>query len=271
MPKKDISFSVSQFILDWDKFTLEDILWIHIDEYEKEIIWSDVVWIKKVSSSEYDERFVCFYYEWWDKYPYSEKVVNVDNDSEEENPRDSNMIELDDQLFVVLDVLTQRVYTSNQKQKTYITNWFHEKTWKKIFIKALLDKWEFLEKIKSISEVSFSAEPNLLMQWEALSKSLQEDIFGYGASDIKVTLSYKNGKTLKQDLKDKIKYLLGNKQIYNNISVTWKTDEKMEAILNMEEIINKIPMKLDVNILTKKFDPDYVFQTLIHNIKDNEE
>lgn len=271
MRKKDVWFSIYQFILDWWTFSLDDFSLKIPDLFEKEEIWWDIVSVRKIIKDKSDDnRFIEFYFEGWDRFPYSEKVIDVEEDKEVNNPRNSSLVELDEQLFVLFDINTQRIYISDQRQKSFLLEWFKSWFWKKVSIKALIDKWDFLKKIGEIWEISFSAEPTLFLEMNTLWEYLSKDIFGYGATDIRINLSYKNWKNLWDDLKSKIINLINNRDVLKNLTIIWKTDDKLESILNMNEVINKISFKIEPNEKTKKLDYITIFNYLTYNIKLNE-
>lgn len=270
MPKRNISFSIFQFIIESRPFTLADFESTIAEWFDKQEIWWDIVSVMKIEKEILNNRFISFYFEWWDRFPYSETVVDITSETEHKNPRDSELVELNEQLFVLFDTTTQRIYLSDRRKKIFLNNWYKEWLWKEIFIKCLIDKWDFLDKIEEIWEVSFSAEPNLLLTTNALWHQLLQDIYWYGATDMQVTLNYHHWKHMGEDLKQKIQNLISNRDLLKNVTIIWKTDEKLESILNMDEVINKVSLSLDTNNITRKLDCKSVFLYLIDNIINHE-
>lgn len=270
MTEKDLWFSIFQLIIDWETFSISDFSWIKNDDLETDKIWDEVVKVKKIYKDEYEERFISFYFEWGDRFPYSETVIDIDTKSEVINPRESNLIELDEQLFVLLDQQNQRLYISDQRQKNYFLAWLKAQTQRNLYLKALIEKSQFLEKLQSVWEISFCAEPNLLLNTNSLGTHLLEDIYGYWATEVRVSLSYWEGSHIWEDLMARINNLFSHQESFKKITVIWKTDDKLSSIFNMEEVVNKVYISAEFNKISKKYDPTQIFSRLIFKIKENE-
>ena len=270
MPKRNISFSIFQFIIESRPFTLADFESTIAEWFDKQEIWWDIVSVMKIEKEILNNRFISFYFEWWDRFPYSETVVDITSETEHKNPRDSELVELNEQLFVLFDTTTQRIYLSDRRKKIFLNNWYKEWLWKEIFIKCLIDKWDFLDKIEEIWEVSFSAEPNLLLTTNALWHQLLQDIYWYGATDMQVTLNYHHWKHMGEDLKQKIPNLILDWGFFKNVAIILKTGGKFGSFFNLDGVINKVSLSLDTNNITRKLDCKSVFLYLIDNIINHE-
>jgi len=202
-----------------------------------------------------------------DKYPYPTKVVNEDL-CEEDNPRAPGLIELDQQLFVLIDVNTQRIWISNQQKKGEIRLWLKNKLDTNIIIKSIINDIDFIEKIKSVKEISFSVVPNLFnsSQQDTLSSHLIEDMLGFGAKKAKLSLEYDNSK-ISGTIKSKINSMIGRKDEFNDITVIGRSDENLESTFNLEEITSRIQVDVPINESSKLLDPSNIFLTLIGKIK----
>ena len=276
MAKKELRFAVNQLIVEERNPSLRDFDSLKDDDLEKFSIVNvdekkeEILSIKKIKKIVFEERFVAILFEGGERYPYPEKVINSEL-NEVDNPRSSDEIELDEQFFALIDINTARVLISDQRKKNMLLNWLKDKLKKRIDIKPLMAEEDFVEKIKSISEISFAVEPNLLNSYNAktLSSELANDIFGFGAEEAVIKMIYKN-KKINEKIIEKIKSLFERKSDFKSITVIGRTAEDFESIFNISEIINKIFISVDVNNSTQKFDHNEVFESLISKIKQNE-
>ncbi|MCK9345167.1 MAG: hypothetical protein M0P64_03575 [Candidatus Pacebacteria bacterium] len=218
---------------------------------------------KKVTHS---ERFLTLYFNSGEKYPYSPTVIDGEL-QETDNPRNPEQIELDEQLFVLFDTVTQRMWISNQRKKNFIVEWIAKKTKFEISVKSILDEETFLEKIKSVEEVSFCVVPNLFNTsgQNTLSGHLAQDIYGFGASKARIELSYKDI-SINDKIKTRIREMLGRKSDFQDVSVVGRSDEGLDTIFNLEEVISRIHVEVVADNKSKLLDPVEVFDSLISNI-----
>lgn len=198
MAKKTLHFSINQLVLDNTEFNIHSFSLIENEYFEPQKVTEEeeveVIAIQKIYKKIIDSRFVTFYFNDGDKFPYSEKVLNASDPTypEEDNPRSPDQIELNNQFFVLADIAKQRLYISDQRKRNKFSQWLAEKTGKEINIKSIINESEFIEKIKTVDQITFSIEPNLLNSGseDILSNNLVRDIYGYGADRAKIELSY---------------------------------------------------------------------------------
>jgi len=226
--------------------------------------------IKKVVKQTHEDRFISVYFNYGEKYPYSPTVATVvgENFQELNNPRTPEQIELNDQLFVLIDLNTQRIWLSDQRQKNTVADWIKNKIGAEVSIKSIINESEFIDKIKSVQEISFAVVPNLFSSagQDTLSKHLVQDIYGFGADKARIQLLYKN--TLITDIiKKKFYELIGRKNEFQDITVIGRSDDGFNTVLNLEEVVSKISIDVGSDNKSKLFNPDEVFNTLINRIK----
>ncbi len=199
MSKKNLKFTVNQLIINnlrFDLSTFSDLKDADWDTYkvvhkEKEEILSITRFTKAIEG----ERFITIYFNEGNKFPYTDKVIDS-NLEEHDNPRYAEEIELDNQFFVLIDVKTQRIFMSDQRKKTSFTSWLKEKMKKTIVIKPIISENEFIQKIKSINKICFTVVPNLCntQNEDILSNKLVQDIYGFGAEEGRIELSYNDAR-----------------------------------------------------------------------------
>ncbi len=267
---KTIRFTVSQLIIDGQQFNIDSfdqVINAVIDtkkNYKIETGEMETTSIKKVEKKVYNHRFISLYFNYGDKFPYPPKVITADL-SEHDNPRSPDEIELRDQLFVLIDIQSQRIYFSGQRNKAFIKHWLTLKIKKEIIIKSIIQEEEFASKIKSINSILFTVQPSLFTAAGTLSASLVQDIYGFDAEKAKVELIY-NNKPLTENILDKIKSLIMNKEIFDQIVVIGRDDEEFESIFNSEEVTSKLLIDANADSKSELFSPENVFNALIEKI-----
>lgn len=274
MAKKTVKFYVHQLVIEKEAiFNCDTFSYIKDSETETLDIKKtnndeiEILSVKKVEKKVFDNRFIGLSFDMGNKYPYPTKVVNEEL-REEDNPRAPGLIELDEQLFVLIDVNTQRIWISNQQKKGEIKVWLKNKLNKDIIIKSIINDVDFIEKIKSVREISFSVVPNLFnsSQQDTLSSHLIEDMLGFGAKKAKLSLEYDNSK-ITDIIKSKINAIIGRKDEFNDITVVGRSDENLESTFNLEEITSRVQVDVSINESSKLLDPSNIFLTLIGKIK----
>lgn len=228
----------------------------------------EILTVKKISKAIFEDRFVALAFDEGEKYPYPPRVINNDL-CEQDNPRASNLIELDVQTFVLIDVSSQRIWISNQKKKNQIANWLKEKINTDVVIKSIIKDGEFIDKIRSVREVSFTVVPNIFntSKQDILSSHLVQDLLGFGAQKAKLSLEFNNSK-ISDTIKSKLSSLIGRKNEFSDITVIGCSDENLESTFNLEEISSKVQLDLPIIAESGLLDSNNVFSSLINKIKE---
>ncbi len=279
MKANKLTFSIYQVIMSNSEFNLQTFADIQDDDTESHTIKSggeeEVLSIKKITKEILGEgRFVAIYINEGKKYPYADKVIDsTDADlSEKNNPRSANLIEPDDQFFALLDIQTQRLFISDQRKKKSFNSWLNEKTSSDFTIKSLISEDQFLDTIKFISEISFTASPTLFngTNSDTLSENLVRDIYGYGAEKASIKLTYNNKEPISTRVLNKLKSLIGHKEEFDDIVVIGRNEQDFESVFNIEGIINKILVNVSSDMESTLLDPQIVFNLLINEINTRE-
>lgn len=270
-----IGFSINKLIIDDGFFDLNFFDKVNSKDKDPEIISKEVVSVMVFEKEIIENRFVSFYFEGWEKYPYSRNVIKADSEDLEEicNPRSSSEIEMNDQFFVLIDVKTQKIYISNQKKVKSTIEWLNDKTSSKIMLKPLFEESNFIEKIRSISEINFSIDRKNLFNaaYEGtLSSELANDIYGYGADEAKLCMVYKKSFSIDK-FKEKLQKIIGAKFSYKTLTIVGRMDNGIESVLNLDGLVSKMIIDKPIEDETKKIKKEEVFSALILKIKQNEE
>lgn len=271
MAQKTIKFSVNQlYFSNQSHMSSTDFSEIESEEMKPMLVNKgepneETLSVSRVIKNIIENRYVALYFLKGDKYPYPEKVIDRDL-TEKANPRPPEQIELNDQLFVLVDTQKQRVYISDQRRRASVVNWIKNKVSKDIAVKAIIEESEFINKIKSIKSISFSVVPNLFNSAsDSLPRHLVEDANGYGAQKAKLELFYGNSR-LTDQIATKIGEVLKNKYEFEEITVIGNDDSEMESILNLDEITNTINVEATVDPVSKLFNNEEVFDSLIRKL-----
>ena len=274
MATKPLKFSIHQLVIpDEAPFTVNTFSLIDESELETFNInrseeEQETLSIKRVSKEVRENRFICLYFNEGDKFPYSPTVIDTADLQEKENPRSPEDIEMSDQFFVVIDVLHQRLYLSDQRRKGTFLAWLKDKLSKEVNIKSIIDEETFLDKINSVSRVSFAILPNLFnsSSQDALSDHIVTDIYGFGAEKARLDLEYRNA-SITDNLKNKLASIMKQRVQFKEITIIGRSDEGFESVFNLEEVINKITVDVSLQEKTNLLDCSIVFSLLTDKIK----
>ncbi len=266
-----MSFSANQMIVDDNRFVFDfskKIPGSHTDPLK---IDQEVISIRIFKKVEFEDRFIGLYFQEGEKWPYSPMVIDSGSLEEHGNPKSPEEIETNDQVFALIDANTQIIYISDQRRVNTLIGWLAEKTATEVAIKPLFDKEEFVNKIKSVSEVSLTVVPDLFNQYDSqlLSSKLSEDIYGFGADEATLTLRYKRGMTV-DSIKDKMRSIIGKKSTFEKLTIVGRTADEFSSVFNTDGVVNKISVDGVTDDKTGKLYENDLFESLITKIKQNE-
>lgn len=224
--------------------------------------------VKQINKQIHEDRFISIYFKQGDKFPYPETVVGSDLD-EHKNPRSPEEIELSEQFFVLIDIVSQRIYLSDQRKKTTLAQWLGDKLDREITIKSVIAEQEFISRLRTVDKIGFSVVPNLFNRSdnsELLSDHLVQDIFGFDAEKAYLEFHYNQSKVTEK-IKAKFNELMRRKSEVDDIVVIGRNEESLESVFNLNEVTNKITIEVNVSDRSQLLDPKEVFYTLIGKIK----
>ena len=262
MAYKDITFSSYLIIVDDKPLDIIPFDGFFIFDQEIETNNNDTNYTITISKEENLRRF---YIELGNPFPRPENVRNTETHKAEENPRQTNQYE-PKQEFGLIDFDNSMLWLSNTKRKGFFIDLFKEKfKTQNVIIKNVYSEEEFLNSIKKVEEIKFSAYPNLFTETNSLTKELAEEILGYGASVATLIMKFTN-QTISEKVLSRIKNLLSTKASYKSLVITGRDVDNFGIIFNNEFLSKKIPLKAMVNE-NEIFDIKNVFSQLISAIK----
>ena len=201
--------------------------------------------------------------------PRPESVVNTKTEVEEDNPLNKNHVEMNQQMFVMLNIKNYKLYISDLNMKRLVIDWFSDKLGQEVIIRNVLNTADFLKGLNTLKKIRFAEDTNLLND-KLFENSLhgitdKENIYKFGGNikQIELTLKFDNCE-IDKNLLEEIKKLLGKKYIpdeSNNLVIVGTTDKNFERIFNAKGVVDKI--KFDSNVNDRGFwEVDDVFNKL---------
>lgn len=203
--------------------------------------------------------------------PYSSTVYNTKDQTEEDNPRSTDQIEPDKQLFALYCIHSRTLYMSKAQQKSWVEEYLKEKLKQDVRIKAFFKNVdEFLEQIKSVEKVRFVVKNNLFTPQGGFMKILHSlnDLCGLGVpAGFTFEANFANA-SLKAAFKEYFKKMVDWKKNYaaDSLVCIGRDDKNFEAVFNVDSFIQKISVeatKDDQGL----YDPATVKQALIRKIE----
>jgi len=194
-----------------------------------------------------EENFTKVYLQYGHPLPRPDNVINTDTLQSKDNPRQANEIE-PKQEFALFNFNNSSLWLSNMKRKAFFIELLKEKIdGKSIIIKNVYNEEEFLNSIKKVEEIKFSAFPNLFSDTNTLSKELSDEILGYGANIATLIMKYTTNNSITAGIIQRFKNLFAHKETYKSLVITGRDENNMGIIFNNEIFSKRIPMKALVN------------------------
>ncbi len=216
------------------------------------------------------DNFLCIAIRKGEGRPLAPEVYNIERNKNEKNRRTEEQIEMNQEMFVMIDVNNDQLYLSDFDMKHKVSKWLSRELNQKVTIKSIIDVDKALDGFKVINEVHFSEhiDPrnNEMFRKDLLHGLInQEEIGGY-SEDINnykliIKLSHtSNNPKLKERLQKIMKKVRSPRSPYK-LQVSGSTDENLERVLNMKEAVDKIPLECSTG-KNNFFDVKEVFSKL---------
>ncbi|CAC9593093.1 hypothetical protein [uncultured Gammaproteobacteria bacterium] len=269
MGTKKITFYQYELCIDKDE-NLKSIESIENGNIEPFKVNKEIIKINLFQATKFSNRFYGFSIESGDLSHYSDKVIDVnDNLKIKNNPRKNTDIEFDDQFFFLVDTETKKIHLSNNKKKVAIEKLLIDKTGKTATIKEILNRENFEENLKKISEIDLIFTELTLFNNTALNQELSDDLYNYDADSVRVIFKYKDiGITSK--IKTKIQKFMNGNDGYSSLKIKGKGKDDIGLLFNSNSIVENISIEVEPKNRQKNCDSDTVFNELISKIKENE-
>jgi hypothetical protein len=262
MQYKDLIFS--SYLIIVDEKPLDETAFNKVFSIDKEFETNNNETNYTITVSKVD-NFARFYIQYGNPLPRPENVRNTETHQSEENPRQPNQYE-PKQEFGLIHFNNSVLWLSNSKKKNFFIDLLKARfETTNVIIKNVYSEEEFINSIKNVEEIKFSAMPNLFSQTNTLSKELSEEILGYGASIATLIMRFTN-QSVGINILSRIKNLLSNKTTYRSLVITGRDADNFGIIFNNEFLSKRIPLKGKVND-NEIYDVENVFSQLISALK----
>lgn len=215
-----------------------------------------------------EDRFYWFYSNYGKAMPHRDIVIDLTSGDEQENPRTTQQVEPNNQLFVMYDSESTLLYISNLQKKGFFNDYLTQFTDDEVIIKNVYKTIEeFIDEINSLETIKFTGSRDLFNSDGDLFSPLR-DIFGYGEPE-EFTIEAKYHTPMKEALKRELLRLNGyqNKNDIRTLVCIGKDERGFETVFNTNSFISKIsfPLQKDDQLL---FPPDMVKAQTVLKLKE---
>jgi hypothetical protein len=217
----------------------------------------------QIFNLKYIDNFLTINFSDGSSMPRNPKIYDQHTHTLEENPRNKNQIEPKD-YFAIIDFNTSFLWLNNTKKKTLLLNflqsYFKNKS---IVLKDIYDEQDFINCLKTLDGIKISAVPdNIFAQTNTTSQALNDEM--YLASKAELSLTYDKIQVIDK-IKDKISNILGNRESFQNITISGRDEKDLGMIFNNNLFTRKISFKSEVDE-NGMFTPNDIFEKLINEI-----
>ena len=260
-------FSVVRLIIGNKPFTLDDFR--SIKQETRTIEEGDITKTQLIEIEELGNGLLSIYFEEGASHPRPNVVHNTDIQKDEVNPRSDCQIERNTQTFVLIDEGQQKIFISDFRKKQFLENYLGEKIRRRVIMKNIIDRENFMKEMKQLNSIFLSASPDLFSASGILADQLKKDIYGYDMAigSISLKLNFKEN-SFPDQAREKIISLISQheKAAIEKIEVSGRIDTNFERVFNAETIVDKVEVQVDLHP-NGLFDKKKVFDELIRKIK----
>ena len=228
-----------------------------------------------ISKENLDDQYFWLYARYGKPLPYSATVYNTKDKREENNPRSTDQIETDKQLFALYCIHSHTLYLSSTKKKSWVEEYLKAKLEQDVVIKAFFKNVdEFIQQIKSVEKVKFVVKSNLFSSEGEIMKIFPspKDLYGLGMpEDFTLEANFTNA-SLTDSFVEYLKKMVGwkNSCEADSLLCVGRDDRNFETVFNADSFIQKVSVeaaKDDQGL----YEPTIVKQALIRKIGGSDE
>lgn len=209
------------------------------------------------------DNYICITIEYGTTMPRPDHVINYETDENEENPRQPGQIE-PKQMFAMIDIDNSCIWASSLKKISIIETLFTKLDYR-IELKNIYNADEFISKLKTVDNIKLTSTPENLFKESCLNETLDNNVYGYGASLATLELKYKNKKRINLQAFENIKDLFRKRNSFTKFIICGRDDGNMGVVFNNETLVEKIFLDVLYND-AGQYDPEEVYDALIKRI-----
>jgi hypothetical protein len=244
-----VSFSSFELIVNG---ALPDVTFLNNAFSSNKTSMTHEEFIHQIECEIIEDRFYWFYSNFGKAMPHRDIVIDIPSGTELENPRTTQQVEPNDQLFAIYDSSSSLFYISNLKKKGFLKEFLSQFTDEEVIIKNIYKNInDFIDVIKTLETIKFTGSRDLFNREGDLFSSIR-DIFGYGEPE-EFSIEAKYRTSMKDALKCEILRLAGYQSAgdIKTMVCIGKDERGFEAVFNANNFINKIsiPRQKDNQLL----------------------
>lgn len=264
-----MQFKNFKLIIDSNIPSIDDIKkiielgFIRVKDYGKGYDWYDVINIEFI-----DDRFLWVAIDYDNVNMYNEKVINIDNDLKENNPRKPSQVEMRYQLFICYDMEENILYITDDRKKGFVKHYIYGILQKEVTIGSIFSTIEdFQNNIKGIKNLKFTQIRNVSNSTPNSIFTQQANILGFDLPEkLVMTLDYGKspvsiGKKVFQDIKQK-----RSQGEFEKIVLVGVDDENIEQAFDFSSMIQSIKINVNKNE-NNRYDEDIVKNEFLKEIR----
>lgn len=193
-----------------------------------------------------NSRFIRFVFSSGDVFPLPPNLISTENGKQIKNRRKKTEIE-PKYLYGVMDCKTGEIWLQYKARLIFKESLKSHYPEKHIEMKQVLDEEQFIKQINELSEIKLGVKPDLF-HTTTLSKSLQEDIYLFGAASAEIIFKYQATNFFERTRHIlTAKNLLNNKKDFKKLVIVGRNTDKLDLIFNNEIISSKVGVVVPVD------------------------
>ena len=180
--------------------------------------------------------------------PRPKTIINILDDSEKDNQRGEDEVELSSQIFFLYSFKFHTLYLSDSRRKTMLSDFLKEILNVDVHFKYYFEIEKFLSILKSINSISFTCEKNLFSSDNKLL-SAYEDLTGASSpKKLEIKTSYSSKMEI-NSIKPFIERLFEekDKSNLNRLIIRGVSDDNFDMIYNTDTVTESLSIKVERN------------------------
>ncbi len=211
------------------------------------------------------ENYIFWMIEHGSTEPRDETVYNPGNKTVRINPRTEEELEFMEQFFAFYDYNRQLFFISDLRKRKIFKNILKNLDNKlDVDIKGIyVDEKEFINKLKTLSEIRFIITNDLFSSDSKSSYHLEEMIGGKPEDDVVISIEYKQ-ESIKRFIRY-VKNLINEKNAFQikGLLIRGNDSQGFERLLNQDEFIKKIKL----TDIKKENNGKFAFNNILESIR----
>lgn len=196
------------------------------------------------------DKYVWLYFEYDNRRLYGENVLDTDKGVMHKNRRPKKNVELKQQLFVVIDIEQERIYSSDSQKKTLIKNYLLDVTNVKIDIKRVYSSLDDFEmNVKMLKKVKLTMLNNMTNNLDPQSIFVREtNKFGLDLPK-RLCLQAEYDGVMVNKVRKVVENLRRKKDqgYYNDVVLIGTDEEGFESIFDFNHLTKNIQIDVHKN------------------------